>query len=155
MSKRDHIPLKVKFAAALLMLRDEKGELLIPHEHAKLMTADNIISLFQADHYPIRKDDGGPDEPWNLEHRLIAAHRKKTAKIDIPQMAKSQRTRDTEALHSAKMALKAGNIERADELLRRISSDARRRPNRKIKSRGFPKVHRPMRFKNTFQRTET
>lgn len=85
--------LKIKLAAALLQLRDERGELLIPHEHAKLMTADQIISLFAFDHYPIRYDDGGPAEPWNLQPLTILAHRRKTAKIDIPQMRKADRLR--------------------------------------------------------------
>ena len=56
--------LKVRYAAALL----EMGR---SHSHAKLLHADQIISLFHADHFPIRKVDGGPDEPWNIVHRFI------------------------------------------------------------------------------------
>lgn len=156
MSKRDHISLKTKLAAALLMLRDdETGELLIAHEHAKLLVAEQIISLFQADHYPIRKDDGGPDEPWNLTFRLIVAHRKKTAKIDIPQMAKSARLRSKEAHHAAVMAAKTGQIETLAAALAPLADPARARPKRKIANRPFPKGHRPMQSRNTLRRAET
>lgn len=95
MSKRAHISDRTKLAATLLqMLRpNDAGQLVpvIPHEHARLMTADQIISLFHFDHYPLCKADGGPDEPWNLEPRPIREHREKTAKVDVPQMAKTRR----------------------------------------------------------------
>jgi hypothetical protein len=54
------VNLETKLAAALLTLGD------ITHEHAKLLTARQIISLYQFDHYPRRKADGGPDAPWNI-----------------------------------------------------------------------------------------
>lgn len=84
---RDHIALKTKLASALLALGD------IPYEHAKLMSADQICSLYHFDHYPIRKADGGPDEPWNLQPLMIAAHREKTDKKDKPELAKQARIR--------------------------------------------------------------
>jgi hypothetical protein len=94
-TKRAHIPDRVKLASALLqMLRpNDAGQLVpvIPHDHARLMTADQIISLFQFDHHPILKSDGGPDEPWNLDPRPIREHREKTAKVDVPQIAKTRR----------------------------------------------------------------
>lgn len=83
--------LRIKCAAALLALTDERGDRLIPHEHAKAMSADQIISLFQFDHYPIRAEAGGPTEPWNLDPRLIPEHRIKTAKKDAPEIAKIRR----------------------------------------------------------------
>lgn len=97
MSSRAHIPLKTKLAAALLtMLRpDDNGKLvrIISHEEAKRLTADQIIARFHFDHWPIRKADGGPDQPWNLEPRPIAEHQDKTDKIDKPQLAKQRRLR--------------------------------------------------------------
>lgn len=73
----------------MLHLRDEAtGEPLIEWEHAKQMSAAQINSLFQWDHYPIRHEAGGPAEPWNLVPRFIPAHRIKTAKIDQPEIAK-------------------------------------------------------------------
>lgn len=95
MRKRPSISLKVKLAATLLTIvrPNERGELerVIPHEQARKMTADQVISLFHFDHWPIRHADGGPAAPWNLEPRPILEHRRKSAKIDAPQMAKSRR----------------------------------------------------------------
>lgn len=112
---RAHISLKTKLAAALLtMLRpNERGELvrIISHEEAKRLTADQILARFDWDHYPVRKADGGPDEPWNLEPRPVAEHEKKTREIDQPQLAKQ----------------------------RRIRGETRQGPKRKIPSRPFPK----------------
>jgi len=90
----------VQLASALLALGD------IPHEHAKQMTAEQIISLYQFDHHPNRKRDGGPDEPWNLTPRLIQAHRWKTATVDAPAMAKDKRIARKQAEHKARMAAK-------------------------------------------------
>lgn len=55
------------------------------------MSAQQIVSLFQFDHYPIRHEAGGPAEPWNLVPRFIPVHRIKTAKIDMPEIAKIKR----------------------------------------------------------------
>jgi len=83
--------LAIKLAAALLQIRDAQGHPLIDWEHAKLLSAEQINSLFQWDHYPIRVEAGGPTEPWNLVPRFIMAHRIKTAKVDIPEIAKIKR----------------------------------------------------------------
>jgi hypothetical protein len=79
------IDLPTKLAATLLCLGD------IPYLHAKQMTAEQINSLYQFDHDPIPRALGGPDEPWNLMPRLIAAHRDKTRNYDIPSLAKTRR----------------------------------------------------------------
>src|SRR5258708_500593 len=100
--KRKKISLKTQLAAALLQIRDASSERLIPHDDAKLMSACQIISLFHLDHQPIPHADGGPDEPWNLTHLFIGAHREKTAKRDIPQIAKGKRIRATNGLLTAK-----------------------------------------------------
>src|SRR5262245_30905746 len=86
-----------KLAAALLQLGH------VPYEHARGMTDDQIISLYQFDHYPVRKSDGGPDAAWNLVPRLIAAHRAKTATVDQPAIAKGKRIRRKLAEHRARM----------------------------------------------------
>lgn len=113
MSKRKaHIPAKEKLAAALLMCMrpDESGKLvrLISHEEAKHMTADQIISLFQFDHFPITEQQGGQAVAWNLEPRPIIEHRKKTATVDTPARAKAKRLAKKEAQHQAVMAAKYG-----------------------------------------------
>jgi hypothetical protein len=92
--------LATKLASALLALEH------IPYEDAKRMTAAQIISLYQFDHYPVRKADGGPDAPWNLRPMLRAAHRVKTSKIDMPALAKSRRIQLGEAEHQLRMAAK-------------------------------------------------
>lgn len=129
MSPRAHIPLKVKLAAALLqMLRpDENGKLVpvIPHEDAKHMTADQIISLFNFDHTPIPKAHGGPDAPWNLEPRPILEHRRKTAKVDVPMIAKTDRIIDAQAEFRRRLLAKDAGEPRAPS----------RWPKRKLRSR--------------------
>jgi len=92
--------LRIKLASALLALGD------IPHEHAKQMSAEQIISLYQFDHYPIRACDGGPFRPWNLRPLLIAEHRRKTAEIDHPAIAKDKRVSAKHERHLARMAVK-------------------------------------------------
>lgn len=95
MSKRAHIGLKTKLASALcqMLMPDENGNLVpvIRYEDSKLMTEDQVLSVFGWDHYPIRKADGGPDVHWNLTPRPILGHRRKTAQKDIPEMAKADR----------------------------------------------------------------
>lgn len=92
---RKHISLKTKLAAVLLQLREygSDGQWLpiIDHFDAKHMSADQIISLFHFDHYPVPHAEGGPDEPWNLQAELIQSHHEKTRKRDVPQIAKNKR----------------------------------------------------------------
>jgi len=108
MSNRKVIPLKTQLAAALLQLVDEKGERLIPYADSKMMTATQIVSLFEVDHFPFRVADGGTDEPYNLTWRLRAEHKRKTATIDQPQMAKQKRIRTQEQKHRECMEYKSG-----------------------------------------------
>lgn len=110
MSNRKTIPLKVQLAAALLQLVDDKGERLIPHADAKLMTADQVISLFNRDHYPIRFSDGGEDVHWNITWRLRAEHKRKTAKIDQPELGKQRRIRAREGTHRQRMKKKHNSL---------------------------------------------
>jgi hypothetical protein len=103
---RRHLSLKTKLAAALLQCREEDGSFCVEWKHARIMSADQIISLFHFDHYPIRHEAGGPDEPWNLTPRLIPEHRKKTAKIDVPQIAKIKRITKKEEEFRARLLAK-------------------------------------------------
>ena len=108
MTARAHIGLEKKLASALLALGD------IPYAEAKLMTASQVCSLYAFDHYPVRHEDGGPDEPWNLVPRLIAAHRRKTAKIDRPQSAKGARLRESLAAFNSRISAKVTGMAAAD-----------------------------------------
>jgi|SRR5215471_13124208 len=87
MARRKHISWKTKYAAALRA----RGE--IPHAHAKEMTEDQIISLYQVDHN-ILYETGHPDRDrfWNLFPMLIAHHRKKSG-ADQKIIAKGRRIR--------------------------------------------------------------
>lgn len=119
MTKRAHINMETKLASALLSLGH------IPYEHAKMMTAAQIISLYQFDH-GILHVNNGPDEFWNLTPRLIAMHRDKTTTTDIPAAAKSRRIDKANARHAARMAAKI------------TGNPTIEKPKRKIPSRPFP-----------------
>lgn len=128
---KQHIPLKAKLASALLqMVRpNDKGEFerIIPHEDAKQMTDEQVISLFQFDHDPIREADGGQTIGWNLTPRLIVAHRIKTAKKDIPEMAKAKRIRDDQEAFQRRLLARDRGEERPRS----------RWLSRPLRSRGF------------------
>lgn len=82
--------LTAKLAAAIRELFQ------IPHEHAKLMTDDQMLSLVQWHHIEYHAHDGS-DEHWNLDPLTIRGHRARTAKIDVPQIAKTKRiSKETE-----------------------------------------------------------
>lgn len=101
----------------------------IPYEHAKLMSAEQIISLVQWHHIHYHADGHGV-EHWNLDPLLIGGHKLRTAKIDIPQIAKTKR------------------ITKAQEELRRTLLTPRDdRPPRKSRwgSRPFPNRKKELR----------
>jgi hypothetical protein len=75
---------ETRLAAALLALGA------VPYDDAKAMGETNFLSLFAFDHN-IRHAEDGTDDFWNLAPMLIPAHRKKTAEIDVPSIAKTKR----------------------------------------------------------------
>lgn len=114
MSARRHISLTKKLASALLTIRVEDNGKLVPFidlETAKKMTANQIISLFHFDHYPIAKWMEGADEPWNLVPTPIMEHRIKTAKYDTPNSAKADRVTEDQERFRKKMLEKIGQAE--------------------------------------------
>lgn len=87
MSRRKHISLKTRCASLLLQLG------VIPYDDAKLMTENQIISLFQVDHNILHESEHEDrDKFWNLTHRLIQEHRTKS-KTDAAVIAKGRRIR--------------------------------------------------------------
>lgn len=82
--KRGHIGLKTKLAAAI-------SAMFLTHDEAKALSEDQVLSLVVWDHDPIPHAHDGEDAHYNLTPRLIADHRKKTAKTDIPMIAKVRR----------------------------------------------------------------
>ena len=93
---RKPIGLKTKLCSALCQLvrYDEANAefvRIIPHDEAKQLTEDQILARFDWHHFPILKAHNGPDVHWNLEPMEKAPHKKRTAEIDIPAIAKSKR----------------------------------------------------------------
>jgi hypothetical protein len=79
-----------KLASVLLLLK-VGDEWLIPEPTRSKGNAREILALCHWDHYPIRRADGGTNDPRNIRPLSIAAHGDKTAKTDIPQIAKGKR----------------------------------------------------------------
>lgn len=91
---RAHVSFKTKLVAALCQMRHEvdgKLELILTHDQAKALSEDQILSLFQWQHGVIPHAEEGPDTHWNLEPMLIVPHRKQTATVDVPGIAKRKR----------------------------------------------------------------
>jgi hypothetical protein len=96
--------LTTQLAAALLALGD------IPYDDAKQMTSEQIVSLYEFDHFPIPRAEGGPDEPWNIVPLLRATHRAKTV-LDVARIAKNKRIAARHQAHAARMRDKAAGVE--------------------------------------------
>jgi hypothetical protein len=119
-------------AAAILQLFN------IPRDHAKLMTTAQILSLVHRDHdpvpYAIARDLGwGSDRynhPSNLTLRLVPDHREKTAKRDIPAIAKTDRIAPAQAEFRRRMLRKTEVVE---------DDEAPVKPGRRLQGRGFQK----------------
>lgn len=113
--------LKAKLAAALRELFK------IPYEHAKLMTDEQVLSLFQWQHihyHSQNRDEPWVDAHWNLEPLLIGDHKEITAKVDLPQIGKTRRITKAQ-----------------EEFRQRLLTPRDQRPPKKrtIQSRGFQK----------------
>lgn len=112
MSARKAIPLKVKLAAALThMLREDEAGKLVPiiqREDAKRMSEDEVLAVFEWDHvHPVAL--GGDNHHSNLSPLPKAGHRLKTAKVDIPRIAKVKRlTRKEQEFRARLLAKDAG-----------------------------------------------
>lgn len=161
-----------KLAAALLELQRLRGDP-IDRDHAKLMTADQICSLFQYDHAAGYACHGADNHPTMLTPLLIAEHREKTAKRDIPAIAKGKRIRrrheefrwrllakvgiPAEALTITADELKASMIEFKRKCMANGGNGTPALkgswpPSQKIPSRKFSKIHRPLRSRASFKK---
>lgn len=130
--------LREKLAAVLrdLMVEvDGKLERVIPWDHARKMTADEVISLFHFDH-GIYHVHGGPMLHWNLTARLIQEHREKTATIDRPQIAKTDRISAKQQAFRQAVLAKAGQLPDAETPPPKQKT---RWPSRKMQSRQLGK----------------
>lgn len=136
--RRDYIPKDELIAAALRQAFD------IPYEHARAMTAEQIISLFHVDHGIFKTWEENPgefDKHWNLTFRQIRSHREKT-KQDIKIIAKGRRiTKVNEEFRARILAKTFGG-----------PMPEPSRPKKKIPSRPFQKCKRKLRGRSSFQR---
>lgn len=125
MSARKHISRNTQLAAAL---REVLG---IPHEHAKKMHEDQLISLGELHH--IKRYENEPDNHHsNLDWMLRSVHREQTAKIDIPEIAKGKRITQAEFEHKMRLVTKT-----LPDLVEGVVATLSR--GRKMGSRPFPK----------------
>jgi hypothetical protein len=111
-SKRPHVNLTTKLASALLNMKrlDENGVWVsvIPHDEAKTLTADEIIARFDF-HHGFAWSLGGGNHPSNLTPLPREDHRDRTAKIDVPTIAKVKRlSREQEEFRSRVLARAPG-----------------------------------------------
>jgi hypothetical protein len=143
---RKKITDSTKLASALRelakTLRVEKDGQLVPaltYEQAKDMTGKEIEALFHYDH-GIPHALGGTDDHWNLTPRLVDEHRAKTAKLDVPRIAKTKRITAKEQAFRDKLLRKKGQGE--VDLNDQSSHKPARNTwpgGRKLQSRPFPK----------------
>jgi hypothetical protein len=134
MPPRKAIPQRTKTVAALRALaetmRVEKDGKLVPvitHAQAKRMTEDEIEALFQWDHN-VHHAIGGCIQHWNLTPMLVAQHAVKTAKQDIPQIAKTKRLEKATEEFRRKLLAKTGSEPETAET---------KKQTHKMQSRGF------------------
>lgn len=123
-----------KLASVLLEYQRLIGDPL-DREHMKQLDAQSIVSLFNFDHVVYHVWDPGNNHPTNLTPMLISDHRDKTAKRDVPAIAKVRRalTKGEEEMRRRLLATDAdGPVKRA---LKRTYNW----PSRKMQSRPFPK----------------
>jgi hypothetical protein len=122
-----------KLASALLELQRLRGDP-IDREHAKLMTAEQICSLFQYDHASGYACHGADNHPTKLTPLLIADHREKTAKTDLPAIAKGKKIAAKHEEFKRRLLRKSGVA---------IDEPYKPKQKQKIPSRPFPKIKRP------------
>lgn len=119
----------------------------IPHEHQKLMREDQVSSLFDW-HHNSYYADGGSNHFSNAVPMFRAAHKERTAKIDVPAIAKGKRIRNKEAVRLHNIMAKS-DPEAAAALYPSVARLKRRKA--KIANRPFPQQHRPLQSRG-FQR---
>lgn len=108
----DYWPKDELIAAALLQIpftwADGTTGPIMDHEMAKKLSAKDIISLFDKDHDPHLKVDGGPNVAWNCTWRPKSLHRIKTATVDVPRLRKGERLSRAQEEFRARMLARAG-----------------------------------------------
>ncbi len=87
LTRRPYVPLPERLAATLacLLPQEQRDDL-----RRRKVQAKAVVALFHFDHV-IFHAHGGAAKWWNLDPKLVAVHREKTAKIDVPAIAKGKR----------------------------------------------------------------
>lgn len=131
--KRKDPTLSEKLAALVIQHFD------IDYEHAKKMSTAEILSLVQTDHEvhaAVAIANGETPKQYNhpsrLTIRLYKDHRHKTAKYDIPAIAKSDRISPEHEAFQRRILAKSGQDSGV------ATTEAK--PRAKMKSRGFQKA---------------
>lgn len=127
--KRKAPSLRTKLAAVLRDRLVERDGQLVPdlsHEEAKAMTDDAVIARWEWDHV-IHHAIGGSIHHSNLVARLREDHRAKTAKVDVPMIAKAKRVEASTAEFRRKMLAKSGAE----------TPETKKKPKKKLQGRGF------------------
>jgi hypothetical protein len=121
MTERKQPNMHEKLAAAYLSLvhfHEGRWQSVVDRMAAKDMTAQEICSLFEVDHYPISVFMGGTNHPTNLMPLLKADHRQKTYKKDALDHARVRRA------EKAKVArLKAKHAKEVEEVMGDVCSE--------------------------------
>jgi hypothetical protein len=116
----------------------------IPHAKARSMSRQEILALAEWDHYPvpfaIARDNGWLmheiNHPSNIKPMLADDHAIKTAKRDVPEIAKAKRISKSHQEFRQRILAKTGVQEDATSHPRKAS---RFSSSRKFQSRPFPK----------------
>lgn len=106
-----------KLASVLLVLK-LGDDWLIPEPIRSKGSADEILAYCQWDHYPVRRADGGTNDPRNIRPLPVAVHAEKTAKKDLPEIAKGKRLSASAEETRRIILAKVGKIA-DDEVMRR------------------------------------
>lgn len=106
-----------KLASVLLVLK-LGDDWLIPEPIRSKGSADEILKCCQWDHYPVRRSDGGTNDPRNIRPLPAAVHAEKTAKKDLPEIAKGKRLSASAEETRRIILAKVGKIA-DDEVMRR------------------------------------
>lgn len=141
MNKRKHIPDRSMLASALLEIQlmritsaDEQYKFL---QAAKQVSVDDFLRWW-AFHHNRYYAEGGSDHFSNLTPILRGEHNKRTAEVDIPQIAKSKRIKRKHLEHLKRMGREAPDLNEATLLEAMIKVAAPKR-KRRIPSRPFPR----------------
>lgn len=119
----------------------------VPHEIACTLDRRRILSLVQWDHWPvpvaIAKDlnwePAAYNHPSNLMPLIAEKHAIKTAKHDVPQIAKADRIREAHEEFRRRILAKSGTATDQPDHDRKLS----RWGTRKMQSRPFQKRKAP------------